>query len=120
MERIINYKMMEIYFIKKKNEAFTEVENRKKKHKEVDLTLLQKKETFLNYININRIKSVFSKEGEIESIKEIGKYIKLVLEDARNDFMLDYPEVKTYNENDIKFITGSSNFKLVELIKSFL
>ena len=39
------------------------------------------------YINENRLADLFSKYGEIQSNAEIGKYIKLMLEDAKEDFL---------------------------------
>jgi type I restriction enzyme S subunit len=37
-------------------------------------------------VNDNRLKSVFSKEGEIQTDKQIGAYIKWLMEDAKEDW----------------------------------
>ena len=50
------------------------------------------RDIFQTYITENRLYSVFSKYGQIESVKEIGKYISLLTEDARQDFMKEYKE----------------------------
>jgi len=80
------------FLLKKKSEKFKEKESTDKAPKvEADLpgnvvTLMLE---FRSYINKNRVLSVFSKYGEIESPKEIGKYIQLVIDDAKEDFLKD-------------------------------
>lgn len=44
---------------------------------------------FRKYITKNRVLDCFSKNGPIQDQKEMGKYIKLVLEDAKIDFLKD-------------------------------
>lgn len=48
------------------------------------------KEEFESYITKNRIHSVFSKEGEIEDESQIGNFIKLLTEDAKEEFFQDW------------------------------
>lgn len=47
-------------------------------------------EVFVQYITEDRLDSVFSKWGPIKSKSELGRYIKLVIEDAKEDFLADY------------------------------
>ena len=78
----------ETFILKKKNDAFIE-KKAAPKTVVVDTEVQRLNSEFLLYINDNRLQSVFSKEGEIESPKEIGKYIRLILEDAKDDFLKD-------------------------------
>ena len=78
------------FALKKKSEKFAEKEAKGKTiHEEtpMDPRVLELYKEFCKYITENRVLSVFSKEGEIQSIKELGKYIPLVLQDAKEDFL---------------------------------
>lgn len=77
------------FILKKKNDAFKE---KQKEPREVviDSEVARLNSEFRSYVNDNRLQSVFSKEGEIQSPNEIGKYIKFILEDARDDFLKDF------------------------------
>lgn len=44
-------------------------------------------EEFKRYITPNRMLDLFSKHGEITDIKQMGTYIKLFLEDAKEDYL---------------------------------
>lgn len=55
---------------------------------------------FYEYINDNRLKSIFSKYGEIQNVNQIGTYIKYALEDAKADFLKDYGDSLTGFEKD--------------------
>lgn len=82
------FKSDERFILKKKNEKFLEKENKDHKAKEpVDGSLLSILTSFRGYINENRVLNVFSKHGEIKDISEMGKYIKLIMEDAKEDFL---------------------------------
>ncbi len=59
---------------------------------------------FKLYITENRVISVFSKEGKMQNIKELSKYIVLVLNDAIEDFNKDHPEVKKIEKKELKRI----------------
>lgn len=79
------------FVIKKKAPGFEEKEPKFKAVQQTELTELQKE--FLTYINDNRVLSVFSKHGPIQSQQQIGDYIKLVMEDAKDDFFKVYPNL---------------------------
>lgn len=79
----------ERFVIKKKAESFSENKARLKVYEVQEQTEHQK--AFLEYINDNRVLSVFSKHGPITSQRMIGDYIKLVMDDAKEDFHKDYP-----------------------------
>lgn len=76
-----------------KNEKFLEKENKNPKPKKQGTMSEEAEELrtqFLNLVNDNRLKSVFSKHGEIDSSEQLGDYIKLVMEDAKEDFFQEY------------------------------
>ena len=64
----------------------------------------------------------FSKHGEIQTPKDIGKYIKLILEDAKEDFLKDYninELVIDLDKNKEKAIFNVGS-RIVNLLKSKL
>ena len=77
------------FILKKKNAEFKEKEQAKKV-RVVDTEVERLNAEFVSYVTDNRLQAVFSKEGEIESPKQIGSYIKLVMEDAKVDFLKDF------------------------------
>lgn len=83
------------FYIKNKNEKYWE-KHKLKRPNQKDYTMCdtanELRDIFQTYITENRLYSVFSKYGQIESVKEIGKYISLLTEDARQDFMKEYKE----------------------------
>ena len=58
---------------------------------------------------------MFSKEGEIKSKSEIGKYVNLIREDALSDFLKDYPTFKLEN-----FHIKTVNRKISRILFEFL
>lgn len=114
----------EVCIVKSKNEKFTEVKRQKNNINQFDSSIKKLKDKFAGYINENRCLSYFSKAGTIESEKQIGMYIKEILEDAKNDFYLDLTEEENsvINEADQKekkyiFNVGSS---IANLLIGFL
>ena len=113
------------FFIKNKNEKFTE--KMKTKHKKpgepLSDELMRVQRIFERHLNDNRIKSVFSKEGEIEDHKDIGKYIKLIVQDAKDDFMKDYEDdfksEKLSDKERAKVFSGAGKV-IVPLLKNYL
>lgn len=80
------------FMLKKKNRTFEEKMNIKAPVV-IAPEVKQLKAEFAAHITDNRLQSVFSKHGEIEKPSQIGNYIRLVLEDARIDFMKDHKEL---------------------------
>ncbi len=79
------------FILKKKNDEFKEKE-KAKKVRVVDTEVERLNAEFVLYITGNRLQSVFSKHGEIESPKQIGNYIRFVLEDAKEEFLKDFSD----------------------------
>jgi len=106
--------------LKKKNEKFEEkMKSVKKEKKPEDPEVAEWKEKFLPYINKNRVLSVFSKEGEIDSPEQIGHYIKLVMEDAIEDFTQDY-DISEVDRNKLKQVYKAGNREITPILKEFL
>jgi Rnl2 family RNA ligase len=112
-----------IFYLKKKGERFAEKEQRVKvprQQKEYRPEVIQMHEAFLGLINDNRLKSIFSKEGEIQEPKQIGKYIKLIIEDAKEEFWKDNTEeLVPFNKDELKFVFNVGNI-VVGLLKEYL
>lgn len=91
------------FAIKKKHPKFKEKQSAPKIRKELGEEITQLRDAFMGYVNENRLDAVISKEGPITDKKEIGKYVKLLIEDAREDFLKDYAEdLKEVNVSDLK------------------
>lgn len=110
------------FYLKKKIEKMSEKQNVKKKKEPVvyrqevhDLS-----EMFSEYINKNRVLSVFSKEGEIEDPKQIGKYIGLVIEDAKKDFLKENEiDLSEFDKKEIGYALNKAK-DVVKILNEFL
>lgn len=98
-----------IIYIKKKNSMFLERHTNRIK-KEIPENIKEYQEIFKEYLTQTRVNTIISKFGEIKSKKEIGKYIQYVLQDAKKDFIKDYPKVESeLNKSGIKMILKCKN-----------
>jgi len=97
---IDQYGHAENFYIKNKNEKFAD--KMKVKHREAmtpqSEALTNAQNVFESYLTENRIADVFSKEGMIEDCKDMGRYIKLIMLDAKGDFMKDHIDMFTSEE----------------------
>ena len=110
-----------IFYIKKKNEEFKEKSKEQKSSTPINDNLLKLQIEFSAYINENRLDSVVSKEGDIESEKQIGLYIKLLMEDAKEDFIKDFgDQLQHLDKKDLKYLYGKGNKLSVDLLKARL
>lgn len=111
-----------VFYIKKKNEEFKEKQKEQKEPKENQNTnLLNLQIEFSRYLNDNRVDSVFSKYGVIESDSDIGKYIKLISDDAMEDFIKDFEfEIAELEEKDKNKINSISGKFIVPILKKYL
>ena len=102
------------FLLKKKNEKFAERAHAKKE-RVPDEVADPLNAAFRTYITPARMQSVFSKDGPIEDRKEIGRYIKAILADAKEDFLKDYPEAATLDKAQQKtvFNVGSMIAKML-------
>lgn len=109
-----------LFYVKKKNEAFKEAQSVKKAKTVTQYTeeVNEWRAKFLSYLHPERLESVFSKEGRISSMKEIGKFIKLVGEDTRETFSkeeTDFP-VERLTKKEQSYIMNASR-EIAELLK---
>jgi len=109
------------FLLKKKADKFKERENKGsvvKTREPLHPNVIRLVSLFAEYINENRVISVFSKQGPIESQKQLGDYIKLVLEDAKEDFLKDNPDLELDKETaKTVFNCGRT---IVDLLKAHL
>ena len=83
------------FYLKNKNPEFEDRPKRKKgRQGKTGTKNSDSPSPLLEYINRNRVIDMLSKEGEIKSKKELGKYVKLIREDALSDFIKDHPRLK--------------------------
>lgn len=97
------YKIQSTFILKVKNEKFKERERAPKVHI-VDEEVEALNADFLAYITENRIQSVFSKHGSITAPQQISDYIRLILADAKEDFVGDYPEIDELEKPRLKAV----------------
>ena len=75
--------------LKKKTAKFSDKTPNAKNKKSINTVSNPLNQKFKQYINKNRVLDTFAKHGEILSPDQMGHYIKLVLEDAKADFLKD-------------------------------
>lgn len=111
----------ERFVLKIKNKEFAEkMEPKKRKEKSSFRDEVENlRSEFESYINESRLLSAFSKEGEIEDTKDIGKYIKFVLEDAKDDFYKENTLPDDLTKTEEKYIFNVSK-GIVEMLKRYL
>ncbi len=108
------------FCLKKKNEKFMERVKAPKPPQPSDPEVTRLNLLFRGYINDNRLQSVFSKEGEIEEPSQIGTYIKMVLEDAKTDFLLEYGEdVATLGKKELRQVYNLGG-TIAKMLKGYL
>jgi len=111
-----------LYF-KKKNDKFKEHTN-EKIYTQEELEQRNKNEIIFgnikNFINENRMLSYFSKEGEIEDIKQMGKYIIGISEDIFKDYNKLYDDFIKLDKNSQSSIIKKVNASIAILLKNFL
>lgn len=78
------------FLLKKKNEKFLEKSKAKHPPSPGDPEIMRLSAEFKLYITENRLQGIFSKHGEIAEPAQIGDYIRLMLEDAKEDFSADH------------------------------
>jgi Rnl2 family RNA ligase len=120
--RNVFYKGDAIFWLKKKNPKFFEHWGHKELKPQQDGSpmMLAFIDAFRSFINDNRVDSVFSKEGPIENQKQIGKYIKLIVADAQEDFGKENEEFTKLTASEQKRIMGAAGAQAAALLKARL
>lgn len=114
-------KVGKLFYLKKKSPAFSEKGNKEKKKEKpkFDENVEELHRVFGQYVNKNRVLSIFSKHGEIQEPSQIGEYIKLVLEDAKDDFFKDGYVISELDSKEIKYVYNHSK-KIVPILQEYL
>jgi hypothetical protein len=115
------------FLLKKKTEKFQEVAKEPKTPRPSNEhpIVAELNQRFSRYITDQRLQNVFSKEGVILDKKQLTKYIQLLLEDAKEEFLKDEENVKMLRElkddpdfpkNELRKVynVGSEPFKLLQ------
>lgn len=85
-----------LFYIKSKCEKFKDRASKKKSRDtraDLPTELLQAQDAFSEYLTEQRVQDVFSHEGIITDQKDIGKYIRFVMDDAKEDFFKDHMDL---------------------------
>lgn len=108
-----------LFYLKKKRNKFVEKTKNKKKNIKKEKTEADKwNEVFQQYFNESRLQSIFSKEGEIQEPNEIGKYIKLITNDMKEDFLKDEEiDIEKFDKKEQKKIFNMGSIIAQELEK---
>jgi Rnl2 family RNA ligase len=112
----------DMFILKKKSEKFKEKSRERKVPRESSVIpeeILIPKMEFESYINDNRLDSVFSKEGIIDDVKDIGKYIKLVMEDAKKDFEKEN-DISHLNKKDQRIVFSGAGPIIAKMLQKSL
>lgn len=108
-----------LFYVKKKNEAFKEAQSVKKARTVTQYTeeVNNWRAVYLSYLHPERIESVFSKEGRMESMSEMGRYIKLVAADMVETFFKEEPDypVEVFTKSEQSYIINISKEIVKEL-----
>ncbi len=103
------------FILKKKSDKFAEKESNGSGDHAKKQELSESQLKYVTYINNNRVYSTFSKHGPIESVRQIGDYIKLVMKDAQEDFIKENPDM-TYDRSTFSY--GGN--KIATFLKEYL
>jgi Rnl2 family RNA ligase len=113
-----------IFFLKKKSDKFkerTKQMHMNKTAKDIPEDVWKLQISWSSYLNDNRVLSVFSKIGQIESHAQIGMYIKEIIADAREEFMKDFgAEFNLLNKDDARTVFKVSGHIIVPILERFL
>jgi Rnl2 family RNA ligase len=111
-----------LFTIKKKNNKFREKEGQRTKREPTTYSeeVQDWHENYLAYIHAERLQSVFSKEGPITDMKDIGNFIPLIIKDAKETFLNEEDfEKETFTKEEIQYIFNC-NKEVVTLLKEAL
>jgi Rnl2 family RNA ligase len=109
------------FLLKHKNRAFLERVHTKKVRSPNSPLVTSLQEDFAGYICDMRIQAVFSKYGCIKEITQLGEYIRLVLQDATEDFVLDHSDIwDGLDKKSRGQVTKRAGSKAAKILKEYL
>jgi len=97
------------FMLKKKNEEFLAKMKEPKRRREptvVDIKIDELNKIFQLYITQNRCEDVYSHYGRIKDRSDMGKYIKYILNDAKEAFFREHDEyvIEGLNKSDTRLV----------------
>jgi hypothetical protein len=101
--------------IKFKSKNFQEISGDKIK---TPKSLSAQQVEFCKYVNENRVLSYISKEGEPSDMKDIGKYIKGILEDAFEEYCSSLSETESMVAHEDRSIMKAGSKIIVPILKA--
>lgn len=104
-----------LFYVKKKTDKFKDqmkVKSRDRK-KDIPSELIDAQEIFESFLTENRLMDLFGKHGPIERVDQIGEYVKLMLNDAKEDFFKNYSVVFGKVPDRYKNMVFSTSGKIV-------
>ena len=107
------------FLLKKKNAEFLE-KQRAEKPAVVDSEVERLRSEFASYITDNRLQSVFSKYGKIETPSQIGDYIRWMLADAKEEFLKDFGADLAALDGAKQKSVYNVGSQIVDMLKSYL
>jgi len=111
------------FYLKKKNAKFSEKKQTgKPKEAVVYFEQVERlRAEFISYITENRVQNVFSKEGEIDDPKSIGRYIGFVMKDAQQDFEKDFgDQLQELEKKEKKHVFAGTAKMIVDILRKHL
>lgn len=107
-----------LFYIKKKDPKFADKQKKSKDtKKDVPIELANAQHAFSEYLTDIRLQDVFSKHGMITDQKQIGEYIKHMMNDAKEDFFKDcedlFNDVPDKHKGKVFSITGQIVSKML-------
>jgi hypothetical protein len=111
--------------LKLKTKEFCDITSIRQKKPKETAELSEVGKNLLDYytscFNKNRLLDLASKEGMPTEAKQIGRYLKLLCDDVREDLLSKYKEeFRTLADSERKIILGSGNKPAVILIKELI
>jgi len=111
-----------VFMLKKKNPKFEEKKQAKAKKAPLEVSdeAQRLRDEFESYLTETRLENLFSKEGEIEKLSQMGQYIQMFIGDAREDFLKDQGDaLKAIDKKEKKYVFSVAKI-VVEMLKKHL
>lgn len=106
------------FILKAKSDKFAEkMKVEPKERKELPEKVMEAYLKFQSYITENRLDNVIGNNGPLESVTQIGDYIRFMLDDMKKDFKADGFEETNFEPDELKQIYNVGH-KIVPMIKA--
>lgn len=111
--------------LKLKTRKFCDKESIKQKKPKDPVELSEKAAELLDiykgYFNVNRVLDMVAKEGPLTEMSQMGKYIKLIAQDAREDLLKDHKELFcSLTDTEKKVILGCAGKTAAPIVQQVI